>query len=97
MSEVHDLLQQKRQAILAIATAHGAHNIRVFGSVARGTAGPDSDIDFLVEFDPDRSLMDYGRLLMDLQDLLGRKIDIATEQGLHRLIRDRVLKEAVPL
>lgn len=97
MNEIHDLLQQKREDILAVAAKHGAHNIRVFGSVARGTARPDSDIDFLVEFDPDRSLMDYSRLLMDLQDLLGRKVDVATEQSLHRLIRDRVLKEAVPL
>ena len=60
-------------------------------------AGPDSDVDFLVELEPDRSLLDLGGLLMDLQDLLGRKVDVVTDEGLHKRIRDRVRKEAVPL
>jgi len=91
------LLLEKREDILRIATQHGARRVRVFGSVARDEAGPDSDIDLLVEFDPDRSLMDYGRLIMDLQDLLGRKVDVVTETSLHRVIRDQVLAEAVDL
>ncbi len=97
MSEIGDLLKQQRDAILRIAAHHGARNVRVFGSVAKGTAGPQSDIDLLVEFDPDRSLMDYGRLVMDLRDLLGCEVDVVTEKGLHHLIRDEVLQDAVPL
>ncbi len=97
MSEMGDLLKQQRDAILRIAARHGARNVRVFGSVAKGTAGPQSDIDLLVEFDPDRSLMDVGRLVMDLRDLLGCEVDVVTEKGLHPLIRDEVLQDAVPL
>lgn len=97
MSEIDDLLKQQRDAILRIAARHGARNVRVFGSVAKGTAGPQSDIDLLVEFDPDRSLMDVGRLVMDLRDLLGCEVDVVTEKGLHPLIRDEVLQDAVPL
>jgi hypothetical protein len=97
MSEIDDLLKQQRDAILRIAARHGARNVRVFGSVAKGTAGPQSDIDLLVEFDPDRSLMDVGRLVMDLRDLLGREVDVVTEKGLHPLIRDEGLQDAVPL
>ena len=92
-----EFLKNKRSEILHIAARRGARNIRVFGSVARGEAGPDSDVDFLVELEPDRSLLDLGGLLMDLQDLLGRKVDVVTEKGLHWYIRDRVLEEAVPL
>jgi len=74
-----------------------AGKIRVFGSIARGEAGPDSDIDLLVELEPGRSLLDLGGLLMDLQDLLGHRVELVTEGSLHWYIRDRVLKEAVPL
>jgi predicted nucleotidyltransferase len=91
------LLNEKREEILRLAARHGAHNLRVFGSAARGEAGPDSDVDFLVELDPDRSLLDLGSLLMDLQDLLGRKVDLVTEKALHWYVRDRILREAVPL
>jgi uncharacterized protein len=87
----------KRNKILAIAAQHGAKRLRLFGSVARGESGPKSDVDFLVEMEPDRSLLDVGGLLMDLQDLLGRKVDVVTENGLHWYIRKRVLREAVPL
>ena len=76
---------------------HGARNIRVFGSVARGEADEKSDIDFLVEMEPGRSLLDLGGLLMDLQEVLGRDVDVVTERGLNPRIRDRVLKEAVAL
>ena len=91
------LLQTRREEILAIAAQHGASNVRVFGSAARGEAGPESDIDLLVEFDLDRSLFDHVALIHDLEDLLGRKVDVVTENSLHWYIRDRVLREAVPL
>lgn len=94
---VDELLKGKREQILAIASRHGARNVRVFGSVARGEAGPDSDIDLLVEIGPTHSAFFPGGLLADLEDLLGRKVDVVTERGLHWYIRDRVLKEAVPL
>jgi hypothetical protein len=69
----------------------------VFGSAARGEAGPESDIDFLIELEPDRSLFDHVALLQDLEDALGRKVDVVTEKGLHWYIRDRIKKEAAPL
>ena len=92
-----EMLNSRREQILRIAERRGAKNLRVFGSVARGEAGPDSDVDFLVDLEPGRSLLDLGGLLMDLQDLLGRKVDIVTPKGLHWYVRDRVLKEAVKL
>jgi uncharacterized protein len=92
-----ELLQAKREDILRTAIRHGAFNVRVFGSVARGEADAESDIDLLVDVEPGRTLFDLSELLMDLQDLLGRNVDIVTEKGLHSRIRKRVLKEAVPL
>jgi len=80
-----------------VAAKHGARNVRLFGSVSRGEAGSQSDVDILVDLEPGRSLLDLGGLLMDLEDLLGRKVDVVTEQGLHWYIRDKVLKEAVRL
>jgi hypothetical protein len=94
---IDELLKDKRDGIFRLAAKRGAKNIRVFGSVARGDASPDSDIDFLVDLEPGRSLFDLGGLLMDLQDLLGRPVDVVTENGLKDRIRDRVLSEAVPL
>lgn len=91
------LLQDRRAEILCLAEKHGARNVRVFGSMARGTSTSESDIDFLVDLEPDRSLLDLGGLLMDLQDLLDRDVDVVTEKSLHWYIRDRVLDEAVPL
>ena len=84
-------------SILQAATERGAYNVRVFGSVARGEANSESDIDFLVDLGPNRSLFDLGGLLADLEDLLGCRVDVVTEQGLHWYIRDRVLAEAQPL
>lgn len=95
--KLNDLLQIKRDDILKIAAEHGASNVRVFGSVARGEAGPSSDLDLLVEFDLDRSLFDHVALIQDLEDLLGRKVDVVTEDSLHWYIRDRVLAEAIAL
>lgn len=90
-------LKEKRQEILRIAVKHGALNVRVFGSVARGEADESSDIDFLVDMEPRRSLFDLGGLQYDLQALLGCSVDVVTERGLKARIRDRVIKEAVPL
>ncbi len=92
-----ELLREKREEILRIASMHGALNVRLFGSVVRGEAGPSSDVDVLVDMEPGRSLLDLGGLLMDLQDLLGCKVDVVTAKGLRERIRDRVLAEAVPL
>lgn len=90
-------LQRRRHEILRLAASHGATNVRVFGSVARGEADELSDVDFLVEMRRGRSLFDLGGLLVDLQELLGQRVDVVTERGLKARIRDRVLREAVPL
>jgi predicted nucleotidyltransferase len=95
--DIYNLLREKRGDILRIAAEHGAYNIRIFGSVARGEADTTSDVDFLVEMEPGRSLLDLGGLLMDLQALLGCPVDVITEKGLRERIRDQVLKEAVAL
>ena len=92
--DIAELLEAKKEEILRVAAKHGAHNVRVFGSVARGEARPDSDVDFLVNMEPGRTLFDMGGLLMDLRDLLGVNVDVVTEHGLKQRIRDRVLKEA---
>ena len=82
---------------MKIAAKHGACNVRIFGSVARGEAGENSDIDFLVELEPGRSLLDLAKLVVELEDLLNRKVDVVTEQGLYWLLRRRILTEARPL
>ncbi len=96
---IRELLRAKRDDILRIATAHGAHNVRVFGSVAQGggDAKPTSDVDFLVELEEGRSLLDHVALIQALEDLLGRKVDVVTDGAVYWYIRDRVLAEAVPL
>lgn len=91
---VNELLKEKRDEILRIAAKHGARNVRIFGSMVRGEAGKESDVDFLVEFEPDRSLLDHAALVLDLQELLGRKVDVVTEGGLYWLLRRRILKKA---
>jgi len=90
-------LKAKPPDILRLAGRHGATDVRIFGSVARGEAGSDSDVDFLVKMAPERSLLDHVALWQDLEDLLGRKVDLVSEKALHRLMRDQILKEAVPL
>jgi uncharacterized protein len=92
-----DLHQLERDRILEVAARHGARNVRVFGSFARGEADEQSDLDLLVDLDQGRSLMDLGGLLMDLQETLGIRVDISTERMLRPEIRKRVLSEAVPL
>jgi len=92
---ISELINVNRNQILALAEKYGASDVRVFGSVARGTADEQSDIDFLVDLAPGRSLLDLGGLLYELQHLLGRNVDVVTSAGLRSRIRDRVLKEAV--
>ena len=93
---IADLLS-RRDEILRVAAGHGARNVRVFGSVVRGEAGSESDVDFLVDLEPGRSLMDLSRLTLDLEDLLGRKVDVVPASSVYWLLRRRILKEARPL
>jgi uncharacterized protein len=94
---IKELIIRQKEQILALTAKYGAYNVRIFGSVARGEANENSNVDFLINLEEGRSLFDLGGLLMDLQKLLGRKVDIVTEGGLHWYIKDRVLKEAIPL
>jgi predicted nucleotidyltransferase len=94
---VEEILKQKREEILRIAARHGAYNVRVFGSVARGNARPDSDVDLLVDVGPNRSFFFPGGLIFDLEQLLGRRVEVAEPAGLHSYLRERVLREAVTL
>jgi hypothetical protein len=95
--DYQSLLQQNREQILKVAERYGAYNVRVFGSVARGEDDEASDIDFLVNLEAGRSLMDLGGLLYDLQNLLGVPVDVVTEKGLRTRIRERVIQESIPL
>lgn len=97
MVSLQESRHEKRSAIIDLAQRHGARSIRVYGSVARGQANDSSDLDLLVEWEPDRSLLDVVGLKQDLEELLGVTVDIGSERGLHWFIRDEVLREAVPL
>ena len=94
---IEQVLKEKRDKILEIATGHGARNVRVFGSVVRGEAKTDSDIDFLIDLSEKLSPWFPVGLIQDLEELLGRKVDVVTEKSLHDFIRDRILTEAKPL
>jgi len=94
---LNDILKSKRDEILQIASKYGAFNVRIFGSVARGEADSESDIDFLVEFEPGITLFRHSALNRELESLLGVKVDIISDRGLRDRIRDRVLLEAVAL
>jgi predicted nucleotidyltransferase len=94
---IRTTLIEKRDEILRIGAKHGACNVRIFGSVARGTDNEASDVDLLVEFDPDRSLMDHTGLVLELEALLGRAVEVGTPNGLRQPYRQRVLNEAVNL
>lgn len=93
----NELLKEKREEILRIAARHGARNIRVFGSVVRGEADERSDIDLLIELESGRSLMEHAALVIELEDLLKCKVDVAVESGLKERVREHVLNEAVPV
>ncbi|QAA77427.1 MAG: nucleotidyltransferase [Candidatus Bipolaricaulis sibiricus] len=90
-------VKEKRERILRLCTKHGARSVRVFGSVARGQADQGSDVDFLVELEPGRTLLDLGGLQQELEILLGCRVDVVTVRGLKSRIRDRVLREAIPV
>jgi hypothetical protein len=92
-----ETLRTYRDAILQMAAKYGVRNVRVFGSVARGDSTGASDIDFLVELDPGRSLIDRIGFMQELEQLLGQRIDVVNERALHRRVRDRVLREVLPL
>lgn len=91
------MLQEKREEILRICAKYGARHVRVFGSVARGEADEESDIDLIVEFEPGRSLLDHAGLLLELEMLLERPVDVVSDRGLKPRVRERVLREAIPL
>ena len=97
MLTLDTLRLERREEILRLAERHGAHNLRVFGSVARGEANENSDLDLLVAWEPGRSLLDHAGLVQDLQELLGMKVHVGTEKSLHWYVRDRILREATPL
>jgi uncharacterized protein len=98
MFNLQQLLTEKREEIIKIASKHGAFNIRIFGSVARGEETENSDIDFLIDYDLNKiSPWFPGGLIMDLQDLLGCKVDVITAKSLHYFIKDKVLEEAINL
>ena len=92
-----EILRNQREAILSLARQHGAGSVRVFGSAARGKRRPDSDLDLLVQMEPDRSLLDHIALQQDLEELLGIPVDVVTEKALHPHIRQHILDEAVAL
>jgi uncharacterized protein len=94
---IEALLQEKRQEVLRIANKYGADRVRIFGSVARGEFDAQSDVDFLVDLGPGRSLLDLGGLQFELEALLGCPVDVVTESGLKARIRERVLREAMPV
>ena len=95
--ELKRLVEAHRADILRVCARNGASNVAIFGSVARGDARPGSDLDVLVDLDPSKSLLDHIHLQHELEDLLGVRVDVVTRRGLHPLIRDAVLREAVPV
>lgn len=97
MRDLFQLILEKKDDIKAIAEKHGAFDVRVFGSVARKNFNEKSDIDFLVNFKPQTSLLDWCNLRLDLEDLLGTKVDVASEKTLKPRLKDRVLGEAIKL
>jgi uncharacterized protein len=95
--KLNKILQDKRETNLQVAAQHGARNVQVFGSIARGEAKIDSDLNLLVKLDPGRSLIDLTAIKQDLEDLLGCEVDVLTEAAISSYIKEQVLKEAVSL
>lgn len=94
---ISQIVKAKRDEIVRLAAQHGARHVRLIGSVARGEAGPRSDVDLLVEFEPGRTLLDHAALILDLEALLECKVDVASARSLRERIRERVFAEAIPL
>jgi predicted nucleotidyltransferase len=94
---VEALLKAKREEILAVCAKYGAYNVRVFGSIARGEADEQSDIDLIVDFEPGRTLLDHAGLWLELQELLRVKVDVVNSRGIKLRISERVMREATPL
>lgn len=94
---MHPLIETHREALLALALRRGVTGVRVFGSMRRDDATDDSDVDLLVTLAPGSSALALGGLLVDAQELLGRRVDVVTEASLHPALRERVLADAVPL
>lgn len=94
---IEELLGNRRDEIVRIARSHGAVRVRVFGSVARGEAGPESDVDVLVDMEPGRDLLDIIAIKQDIEDLLGRQVDVVTEASVSPYVRAQILKEAINL
>jgi len=95
--EINKIFKEKRKEILQVAASHGAQEVQIFGSLARGEAGPGSDLDILVKLEPDRTLLDLVAIKQDLEDLLNCSVDVVTEAAISPYIREQVLKEAVVL
>jgi predicted nucleotidyltransferase len=95
--KIDQLIEEKREEIRRIAAMHGATNVRVFGSVARGEARQDSDLDLLVDTGPETSSWFPAGLVLDLEEILGCKVEVVTEKGLNRYLKEHVLQEALPL
>ncbi len=94
---INDLLKEKREEILRITAEHGARDVRLFGSTARGEAGPESDVDFVARLEPGTTLLRHAALVRELRGLLGREVQVVSDRGLRPRIGDRVLREAIPL
>ena len=94
---MHPLIEAHRQEIIEIAERRGFSNVRVFGSMARGDATQDSDVDLLVTTKPKTTLVGLSGLVLDVEELLNRKVDVVTDDDIYYLLRDRILGEAVPL
>jgi len=94
---VRELISNRREEVLRVAARHRARRVRLFGSVVRGEDRPDSDVDFLVDFEPNATLLDLVALKEELEALLGRPADVVTPEGISPFLRERILREAAPL
>jgi predicted nucleotidyltransferase len=94
---IDEQIRSRRDEILRVARANGATRVRVFGSIARGTARPDSDLDLLLELEPGRHLLDLVAIKQDLEDLLGREVHVVTEAAISPRFREAILRDVIPL